>query len=66
LNEDIETPIPMSFSHSFLRRIPQSSVRLFVVLAVFAAVAVMSFAIVAGSSHDSVVRHVPADSRSKS
>jgi hypothetical protein len=53
----------MSLIQSLLRRIPEPSVRLFIVLAAFAAVAVLSFATLDGSGHDSVVPHVQADLR---
>jgi hypothetical protein len=45
----LETLISMRFARAFLRRIPEPSVRLFVVLAVFGAVAVTSFAMLASS-----------------
>jgi hypothetical protein len=41
--------ISMRFARAFLRRIPEPSVRLFLVLAIFGAVAVTSFAMLAGS-----------------
>jgi hypothetical protein len=44
-----ETLISMRFARAFLRRIPEPSVRLFLVLAVFGAVAVTSFAMLANS-----------------
>jgi hypothetical protein len=44
-----ETLISMRFARAFLRRIPEPSVRLFLVLAVFGAVAVTSFAMLASS-----------------
>jgi hypothetical protein len=45
----LETLISMRFARAFLRRIPEPSVRLFLVLAIFGAVAVTSFAMLAGS-----------------
>jgi hypothetical protein len=55
----------MSLTQSLLRYIPEPPVRLFVVLTVFAAVAVISFAVLADSDHESVVYRVPADLHSK-
>jgi hypothetical protein len=52
----------MSFFQSFLHRIPEPSIRLFVVLAILAAVIVMSFAMLSGSGHEGVVHHVQSDS----
>jgi hypothetical protein len=46
-NDDIETLLPMNFTQSLLCRIPEPSARLLMVITVFAAVAVMSFAILA-------------------
>jgi hypothetical protein len=45
----LETLMSMRFARAFLRRIPEPSIRLFLVLAVFAAVAVTSFAMLASS-----------------
>jgi hypothetical protein len=45
----LETLIAMRFGRAFLRRIPEPSVRLFLVLAIFGAAAVTSFAMLAGS-----------------
>ncbi len=47
------------------RSIPEPSARLLMVITVFAAVAVMSFAILAASGPDSVVHQVPTHSHSK-
>jgi hypothetical protein len=44
-----ETLISMRLAQALLRRIPEPSVRLFLVLAVFGAVVVTSFAMLAGS-----------------
>jgi hypothetical protein len=55
----------MRFSQSLLGRIPDASIRLFVVLAIFAAVVVMSFAILDGSGHHSDEPHGQAESHSK-
>jgi hypothetical protein len=45
----LETLISMKFAPALLRRIPEPSARLFLVLAIFGAVAVTSFAMLAGS-----------------
>jgi hypothetical protein len=55
----------MSFKQALLHRIPEPSVRLFTLLSVFAALVVMTLAMLDGSAHDSIVRHVPADTYSK-
>ena len=44
-----ETLVPMRFARAFLRRIPEPSVRLFLVLAIFGAVVVTSLAMLASS-----------------
>jgi hypothetical protein len=64
-NDDIETLLPMDFTQSLLCRIPEPSARLLMVITVFAAVAVVSFAILAASGPDSVVHQVPTHSHSK-
>jgi hypothetical protein len=45
----LQTLIGMRFARALLRRIPEPSIRLFLVLAIFGAVAVTSFAMVASS-----------------
>jgi hypothetical protein len=55
----------MSFNRALLHRIPGPSVRLFTLLSVFAALVVMTLAMLDGSAHDGIVRHVPADTYSK-
>jgi hypothetical protein len=45
----LETLVSMRFAQALLRHIPEPSVRLFLVLAIFGAVAVTSFAMLAGS-----------------
>ena len=55
----------MSFKQALLHRIPEPSVRLFTLLSVFAALVVMTLAMLDGSADDSIVRHVPADTYSK-
>jgi membrane-anchored protein YejM (alkaline phosphatase superfamily) len=57
--------ILMSFKQALLHRFPEPSVRLFTLLSVFAALVVMTLAMLDGSAHDSIVRHVPADTYSK-
>jgi hypothetical protein len=47
----LETLISMRLARAFLRHIPEPSIRLFLVLAVFGAVAVTSFAMLANSGH---------------
>jgi hypothetical protein len=51
----------MSSFQWFLHRIPEPSLRLFLILAVFGAVVVMSFAMLDGSSRDNGPPHVQAD-----
>jgi hypothetical protein len=51
----------MSSFQWLLHRIPEPSFRLFLVLAVFGALVVMSFAMLDGSGHDDVPPHVQAD-----
>ena len=51
----------MSNFHWLLHRIPEPSVRLFLVLAVFGALVVMSFAMLDGSGQDNAAPHVHAD-----
>jgi hypothetical protein len=51
----------MSGFQWFLHRIPEPSLRLFLILAVFGALVVMSFAMLDGSGHDNVPPHVQAD-----
>jgi hypothetical protein len=51
----------MSNFQWLLHRIPEPSLRLFLILAVFGALAVMSFAMLDGSGHDNVPSHVQAD-----
>jgi hypothetical protein len=51
----------MSNFQRLLHRIPEPSLRLFLILAVFGALVVMSFAMLDGSGHDSVAPHVQAD-----
>ena len=57
----LEPLMTMSKFHWLLDRIPEPSVRLFLVLAVFGALVVMSFAMLDDSSHDNVAPHVQAD-----
>jgi hypothetical protein len=51
----------MSNFQWLLHRIPEPSLRLFLILAVFGALVVMSFAMLDGSGHDKVPPHVQAD-----
>jgi hypothetical protein len=51
----------MSNFQWLLHRIPEPSLRLFLILAVFGALVVMSFAMLDGSGHDNVPSHVQAD-----
>jgi hypothetical protein len=51
----------MSNFQWFLHRIPEPSLRLFLILTVFGALVVMSFAMLDGSSRDNAPRHVQAD-----
>ena len=51
----------MSGFQWLLHRIPEPSLRLFLILAVFGALVVMSFAMLDGSGHDNVSSHVQAD-----
>ncbi|MGB6760765.1 MAG: hypothetical protein WBE82_23295 [Xanthobacteraceae bacterium] len=55
----------MSLKLALLRDIPEPSVRLFMLLYFFAVFVVMSFAILDGSAHDRIVRHVPADTHAR-
>jgi len=55
----------MSLFQSLLRRIPEPSIRLVVVLTLFAAVVVMSFAMLDGSGRDGVGHNGAAVSHSK-
>jgi len=48
----------MSLFQSLLRRIPEPSLRLLVVLAVFAEIIVMSFAMLSDSGHEDAVHHI--------
>jgi hypothetical protein len=50
----------MSNFQWFLHRIPEPSLRLFLILTVFGALVVMSFAMLDGSSRDNGPRHVEA------
>jgi hypothetical protein len=60
-----EVLILMSLKLALLRDIPEPSVRLFMLLYFFAVFVVMSFAILDGSAHDRIVRHVPADTHAR-
>jgi hypothetical protein len=51
----------MSGFQWLLHRIPEPSLRLFLVLAAFGALVVMSFAMLDGSGHDNVPPHIQAD-----
>jgi hypothetical protein len=51
----------MSSFQWLLHRIPEPSLRLFLILAVFGALVVMSFAMLDGSGHDKSPPHVQAD-----
>jgi hypothetical protein len=51
----------MSSFQWLLHRIPEPSVRLFLILAVFGALFVISFAMLDGSGRDNVPPHVQAD-----
>ncbi len=51
----------MSSFQWFLHRIPEPSLRLFLILAVFGALVVMSFAMLDGSGRDKAPPHVQAD-----
>jgi hypothetical protein len=55
----------MSLFQSLLRHIPEPSIRLVVVLTLFAAVVVMSFAMLDGSGRDGVGHNGTAVSRAK-
>lgn len=57
----LETLTTMSNIQWLLHRIPEPSVRLFLALAVFGALVVMSFAMLDGSGRDKVVPQVQAD-----
>jgi hypothetical protein len=51
----------MSGFQWFLHRIPEPSLRLFMILAVFGALVVMSLAMLDGSGYDNAPSHVQAD-----
>jgi hypothetical protein len=51
----------MSGFQWLLHRIPEPSLRLFLILTVFGALVVMSFAMLDGSGRDNAPRHVQAD-----
>jgi hypothetical protein len=55
----------MSFKQALLHRIPEPSVRLFMLLSVFAAFVVMTFALLDGSARYSVAHQMQADTHSK-
>ena len=57
----LEPLVVMSNFQWFLHRIPAPSVRLFLMLAMFGALVVMSFAMLDGSGHNRVAPHVQAD-----
>jgi hypothetical protein len=57
----LETLMAMSKFQWLLHRIPEPSVRLFLALAVFGALVVISFAMLDGSGHGNVAPQVQAD-----
>jgi hypothetical protein len=57
----LETLVAVSNIQRLLHHIPEPSVRLFLVLAVFGALVVMSFAMLDGSGHVNVTPQVQAD-----
>jgi hypothetical protein len=55
-----ERLILMSLKRVLLHRIPEPSVRLFILLYVFSALVVMTFAMLDGSAHGHIMGHVQA------